>query len=293
MYVYNECDCNVATRPGPADLSSRTVAVERVTRTGAAAILASATGPRRILVLKVTVPQHRQLLDRESRPVTDVALNTALVDVREFYLAASSNQLQLTHQLHPATLTLGDDTDTTCWSFAQITSAARTAATAAGLDVASFHHVLHVLPDSFKAACDPVAIARATVPGREMVTYGWLTQNALAHELGHNLGSRHSVNAVCTTAGSPVALADGCTLPDGQHPGDDLLGNARFAHNGFHRSVYGWVSPSTITASGCRRSASEPATISAGPPASVSASIPITSTLFRTPFGSVATSRLL
>ena len=217
------------------------------------------TGTRRILALKVTLPGHRDLRDVDGTAISTAQVHATLTDTAEFYTNVSSGQLTLTHQVHDPVLRLGADSDTACWSLTRITNEGRAAV--ASLNPSGFQHVLFVMPSSYGKACDPGVRGRAIVGGSYVWTSGFLNQGTISHELAHNLGSDHLGALHCTgTANEPVSISGKCVTETSLVGStaiafkDDLIGaaswHAPWGQCAFHRAMYGWITPQTVTTTG-------------------------------------------
>jgi Gametolysin peptidase M11/NPCBM-associated, NEW3 domain of alpha-galactosidase len=122
--------------------------------------------------------------------------------------------------------------DPDAWS-----KAAETAATAAGVDVASYPHRVYVMPEGYCAAA-----GLGSVGGNP--SHAWIftcgTKGVYAHELGHNLGLDHAASALNGVVNE---------FGDGSDP-MAMSGNGLLGLNAAHRHQLGWASPQVITQSG-------------------------------------------
>jgi hypothetical protein len=76
-----------------------------------------------------------------------------------------------------------------------IASAADSAASAAGVNLGSYHNRIYLVPPSSISDCSWLALGQVGSYGGSSVKLSWSTRNdtvAYAHELGHNLGWHHS-----------------------------------------------------------------------------------------------------
>jgi hypothetical protein len=138
--------------------------------------------------------------------------------------------------------------DPDAWS-----KAAETAATAAGVDVASYPHRVYVMPEGYCAAA-----GLGSVGGNP--SHAWIftcgTKGVYAHELGHNIGLDHAASLL---NGVPNEFGDGSDPMA-------MSGNGLLGLNAAHRHQLGWASPQSITQSGTYSVAPlspDPATVAA------------------------------
>jgi hypothetical protein len=133
---------------------------------------------------------------------------------------------------------------TTCDS-STLAIQARSAATAAGVDLAAFRRFVYVFP---RNACSWAGLG--TVGGNPSHAWlnGTLTMSIVAHEMGHNLGLYHSHTLDCSS-GTCASVEYGDTL--------DVMGRSVSNHYGaFQKERLGWLganaSPpiTTVQASG-------------------------------------------
>jgi hypothetical protein len=133
-------------------------------------------------------------------------------------------------------------------------NAAMAAATADGVSLAGYEHVVFAFPAT--PGCGWAGLAQ--LPGR----YAWLqgtgamSLRVFAHELGHNLGTHHASTLSCMAGGSRVALvADvgGCAVSEYGDP-FTVMGSASRMHvSNLSRGNAGWLAAGntlTVTASG-------------------------------------------
>lgn len=84
-------------------------------------------------------------------------------------------------------------------------SQAKSAATAAGVDLSVYQHFMYAFPG---ASCGWSGLG--DMPGRETWINGSFSSRLTGHELGHNLGMHHASTMSCTDAGVTVPLSDTC-----------------------------------------------------------------------------------
>lgn len=126
---------------------------------------------------------------------------------------------------------------TTC-SDTSITSAAKQAAAAAGVDLSGYQHIAYVFPRN--TACPWAGVANLS--GDTILVNGSLNLKTVAHELGHNFGLYHSHALECGTSIGGTS----CTSLD---YGDalDMMGNANPGHyNAFQKERLGWLNNGTM-----------------------------------------------
>ena len=79
---------------------------------------------------------------------------------------------------------------------------AEAAATAAGVSLAGYHHVVYAFPRA--SSCGWAGLAE--MPGRKAWINGSFTLKVVAHELTHNLGTHHAGALTCSSGGARVPL---------------------------------------------------------------------------------------
>ena len=130
---------------------------------------------------------------------------------------------------------------------------ASAAATAAGVDVAIYDHVVYAFPQT---SCGWAGLA--SMPGKSSWLNGPMAMSLrlMAHELGHNLGTHHASEYRCSEGGTRVALSastTNCTTGEYGDPFSVMGGSARHEHTNFSRGNFGWLAPAntvTVTQSG-------------------------------------------
>jgi hypothetical protein len=131
-------------------------------------------------------------------------------------------------------------------------SAATSAASTAGVDLASYTNVMLAFPH--QSACWWAGLANLI--GRTSFINGYLTPYVTAHELGHNFGVYHASSLRCVDAsGARVSLSTDCTLGEYGDPFDVMGSNAHHTSN-WHRRQLGFLTradEATVTAPGTYR----------------------------------------
>jgi hypothetical protein len=126
---------------------------------------------------------------------------------------------------------------TQCDLFA-IASHAKSAASAAGFDLAAYQHYVYAFP---RGSCTGLGVGTVGGSPSEAWIIDDLDLKVLSHELGHNLGLHHAHALDCGTA----VLGTNCTVFE---YGDriDTMGNVAAGHyNAFHKDLLGWLDSGT------------------------------------------------
>jgi MG2 domain/Gametolysin peptidase M11 len=202
-----------------------------------------------------TLGEQRTLLilvnfsDAPTQPYTpDVARSVMFDTTSRFYLENSFQQTWLTGDV-VGWFTIAS-TSTVCDTFA-ITTQAEAAASAAGINVAAYQHLVYAFPQN--DFCQ--FWGRSTIGGNPSRAWinGYFELGVTAHEFGHGLGLWHSHAMDCDTA----AVGASCTTYEYGDNVDMMGGSSRYAHfNAFQKEHLGWLnagaSPpiTTVTASG-------------------------------------------
>jgi Gametolysin peptidase M11/Fibronectin type III domain len=222
------------------------------TQTGAS-VVAAATGSRRVAVLLMNFTND------SSQPWTAATVRSVVFDgstsVAAYYQDASYGQFGFTGDVY-GWFTIPDDDagcDYTGWG-----SKARTAATAAGVDLAAYDHVVYAFPSASSCGWSGLAY----LPGRDSWINGAMTLRVVSHELGHNFGVHHASTLSCTSGGVRVTLGGTCTASEYGDPFTVMGAASTYHHNNWHRAQLGWVGMQTVTASGTYALA--PAELSSG-----------------------------
>ncbi|MEA2273851.1 MAG: cellulose 1,4-beta-cellobiosidase [Solirubrobacteraceae bacterium] len=128
-------------------------------------------------------------------------------------------------------------------------SAAKTAATNAGVNLTGYDHIVYVWPRT--TSCGWAGLAY--MPGTSAYINGDFNLRVVGHELSHNLGGDHASSYSCTNStGQRVSISSTCSLSEYGDPFDILGSSSRHGSN-FHIGQFGWLAPSntqTVSTSG-------------------------------------------
>lgn len=128
-------------------------------------------------------------------------------------------------------------------------TAARNAATSAGVDLSGYTQIVHMFPNT--SSCGWAGLAY--LPGRDSYINGYLNLGVISHELGHSFGSHHASSYSCTEGGSRVPISSTCTLSEYGDPFDTMGSGGGKHFNNFNKGrmgIYDPVNTQDITASG-------------------------------------------
>ena len=165
--------------------------------------------------------------------------------VRSYYAEQSYGGMSVTGNVF-GYYTINVDRSTCAWSTWH--KAARDAATAAGVNLASYTNVMAIWPG--QAVCGWAGIAY--VPGTYSALNNTISWTTAAHELGHNLGAHHAQALSCTQGGVRVPIGSSCTASEYGDP-FDRMGGGQVHFNHYHRRQVGFLTSSdqlTVTAAG-------------------------------------------
>jgi hypothetical protein len=127
-------------------------------------------------------------------------------------------------------------------------AAANQMATAAGVNLSSYQHVVYVFP--YVMDCGWAGLAE--MPGSHVWINGNFVLRTLAHELSHNLGVHHAASLSCNNGTVKVALSSTCSYSEYGDP-FDVMGQGGRHTSAWHKGQIGWLDPlgqQTVTASG-------------------------------------------
>ena len=158
--------------------------------------------------------------------------------VRSYFSDASYGQVTVTGDVFGwYQIAANDDAcNTSTWG-----TQAKAAATAAGVNLGAYQHIVFIFPRS--AACGWAGLAY--MPGTESWNNGTLSVRVAGHELAHNFGVHHASTLACTSAGVPVTLSTSCTESEYGDP-FDIMGSAARLTNNWHRWRLGYFSNSEV-----------------------------------------------
>jgi len=115
-------------------------------------------------------------------------------------------------------------------------SAAKTAAQNAGVDLSGYQHIVYGFPRV--SGCGWAGMAY--LPGTISWIDGYMTTTSVVgHELGHNIGVHHASSLSCTANGVRVSISTSCTSSEYGDPFDIMGQNARHM-NTWHKAQLGW-----------------------------------------------------
>ena len=127
-------------------------------------------------------------------------------------------------------------------------TAARSAASAAGVNLGAYTNIQYVFPRQNPCGWSGLA----TLGGSNSWLNGTISVGTSAHELGHNFRLHHASSYRCTSAGVAVPLSSTCTSSDYGDPFDNMGNGDNLAH-AWHRRQLNAMDLSqvqTITVSG-------------------------------------------
>jgi hypothetical protein len=215
--------------------------------TSTSAVVPNTFGAQKTLVMLVNFQN-----DPTTRPWTFDEVRSAFSTVSDFFWENSYKQTWLSTDVYGWYILPLDNT--TC-NLGSIGSNAKSAATAAGVNLSAYTRYVYVFPWAncgFNGA--------STVggnPSQEWIN-GDLSLGTVAHEMGHGLGLYHSHSLVCNNTGDASGTIGGpyCFVLE-YGDGLDIMGwSSHFQFNAFAKEILGWlnngVSPpiSTVQASG-------------------------------------------
>jgi chitodextrinase len=128
-------------------------------------------------------------------------------------------------------------------------TAARQAATAAGVDLAAYTNVVHAFPR--QSSCPWGGLGQ--LPGKYSWINGSMSLYVTSHELGHNFGAHHASTMRCTASGVRVPLSSSCTVDEYGDPFDVMGTSAQRHVQSWHRRQLGFLGTTdqlTVTQSG-------------------------------------------
>jgi fibronectin type 3 domain-containing protein len=151
--------------------------------------------------------------------------------VASYYSEVSDGRMALTGEVFGYyTITA----KTTSCNYSEWGTAARQAATAAGVNLSSYTNVVHAFPR--QSACWWGGLAQ--VNNKYSWINGSMTIYVTTHELGHNFGAHHASSMSCTKSGSRVPLSSSCSVSEYGDPFDVMGQNASGPSNQRHMQTW-------------------------------------------------------
>ncbi|MGQ0826363.1 MAG: fibronectin type III domain-containing protein [Actinomycetota bacterium] len=218
-----------------------------ITAVSAAAVPApvAAAGSTRVAVLLFNFPNN------PSQPWATQQVHDTLfapapaTSVDQFVRASSDDQTSLSGDVfgwYPIAAPAAGCAYTT-WA-----TQARAAATNAGVDWASYKHIIYMFPNV--AGCGWAGLAYVNAASSWI--NGRRSLGVIAHELGHNFGALHASTRRCRESGVPVPISSNCTTNEYGDP-YSIMGASTRTHHAMHAHRFGWQAAATVTRSGTYR----------------------------------------
>jgi hypothetical protein len=172
--------------------------------------------------------------------------------VNAYYQDVSYGQLALTGDVF-GWYTI-DATNEGC-AYSTWASQARSKASAAGVSLSGYQHVVYAFPKASSCSWSGLAY----LPGTSSWINGAMSLRVVGHELGHNFGVHHASTLSCTTGGVRSTFGSSCSQSEYGDP-FTIMGSASTRHHvNWHRSQLGWASDvQTVTMSGSYTLAAAP-----------------------------------
>lgn len=123
-----------------------------------------------------------------------------------------------------------------------ISQEARDAATAAGVDLSQYDHLLYYFTSLGSCTFGGLGeLGTPANPARQTWYNGWYGTYVLTHELGHNLGHWHSRSYSCGELS--IAPNAQCNIVDEYGDPFDPMGRSTAHFAAFHKAAQGWIEP--------------------------------------------------
>ena len=227
---------------GTRAADGETIEADRITILALAPSRDVAQGEAGIAATAQAIAILVKFTDTTTEPFTPATVQTLMYggpgtnSVAEFYKEASYG-LQLVNGVVTPWLQLSIATPTTC-TYSSIGTAADTAASAAGYNLASYTHRVYFFPRV--SSCGWSGLA--TVGGGR----AWINQSAsllvVAHELGHNFGALHAASLDCGNA-----VIGGTCTSSAYGDSFNVMGNQRAMHfAAFQKFDFAWITASNV-----------------------------------------------
>ncbi len=201
-------------------------------------VQAAVTGTRSVAVLLFNF-SNNTAQPWTSSHVRGVVFDNA-TSVDEYLGDASYGQLALSGNVH-GWYTI-DASNAGC-SYTTWASQARSKATAAGVNLAAYQHIIYAFPQA--ASCGWAGLAY--LPGSSSWINGAMTLRVVSHELSHNLGVHHASTLACSTG----TFTGSCSQSEYGDPFTVMGAAQTRLHVNWHRAQLGWLADvQTVTASG-------------------------------------------
>jgi chitodextrinase len=179
-----------------------------------------------------------------TQPVTPTAANGIMfsnpTSVANFFAEESRGAVALSGHVY-GWYTIAATNAGCAYSTWQTQAAAK--ATAAGVNLDSFDHVIYAWP--FASSCGWAGMGY--MPGPITWNNGYFNLRVLAHELSHNFGSNHASTLQCTQGATIVALSATCTYNEYGDPFSVMGSGNTFHNDGEQVGELGWLKAGELT----------------------------------------------
>jgi len=184
----------------------------------------STLGAQRTLILLVN------FTDKRTQNYTIAETRVLVEGVSDFYRANSFGQTWLTPDVY-GYFTIG--ISSAVCDYNGISTAARTAAMAAGVDVSSYPRWVYVFPQT---ACGWWGLGSVGGMPSQAWINGSLELQSLGHEMGHNFGLMHAHSRWCGT----TAITEPCQTSEYGDP-FDIMGYSTGSFDAYNKELLGWL----------------------------------------------------